>query len=399
MDLVTLKIICLFTRIVIFRIDLALQYIFDKFLSLSLRWLQKILGPGLMVVGMESYKCLAPPMEPLDQVDKIVQIVTKSQDHQLVCANSTTWAHLPMSGWRTHPQFCLPGQRWLPWPSPALKHIPGPNQCQCWRKRLASTKMHFRKRPVIRHRTPCWCPSKMPLISPLHIRWASSYQSLSQLRLTKNISRCTAAVSTVSPPSTTTLNCPQSPSLCQTSHTTFRFFVEINLFVVAIEIYLVWMQLCRDLRKLWLWRSPIPRPLSHLQITGWPFSRELGHLILPHSSSKVQPQRGSILISSKSWKGPKLNHSEIFSSVEAYGRTQTLFAREARSTQYRNSLEEYSKWEILEAYKIWEGVDLPPPAARCLLAPPLLLPQRHRHLAGRSQLRRPPRLQCWGGDI
>ena len=112
--------------------------------------------------------------------------VTKSQDHQLVCANSTTWAHLPMSGWRTHPQFCLPGQRWLPWPSPALKHIPGPNQCQCWRKRLASTNMHFRKRPVIRHRTPCWCPSKMPLISPLHIRWASSYyQSLSQLRLTK----------------------------------------------------------------------------------------------------------------------------------------------------------------------------------------------------------------------
>ena len=185
MDLVTLKIICLFTRIVIFRIDLALQYIFDTFLSLSLRWLQKILVPGLMVVGMESYKCLAPPMEPLDQVDKIVQIVTKSQDHQLVCANSTTWAHLPMSGWRTHPQFCLPGQRWLPWPSPALKHIPGPNQCQCWRKRLASTNMHFRKRPVIRHRTPCWCPSKMPLISPLHIRWASSYQSLSQLRLTK----------------------------------------------------------------------------------------------------------------------------------------------------------------------------------------------------------------------
>ena len=228
--------------------------------------------------------------------------VTKSQDHQLVCANSTTWAHLPMSGWRTHPQFCLPGQRWLPWPSPALKHIPGPNQCQCWRKRLASTNMHFRKRPVIRHRTPCWCPSKMPLISPLHIRWASSYQSLSQLRFTKKISRCTAAVSTVSPPSTTTLNCPQSPSLCQTSHTTYRLFGEINLFVVALEIYLVWMQLCRDLRKLWLWRSPIPRPLSHLRITGWPFSRELGHLILPHSSSKVQPQRGSILISSKSWK-------------------------------------------------------------------------------------------------
>ena len=159
--------------------------------------------------------------------------VTKSQDHQLVCANSTTWAHLPMSGWRTHPQFCLPGQRWLPWPSPALKHIPGPNRCQCWRKRLASTNMHSRKRPVIRHRTPCWCPSKMPLISPLHIRWASSYQSLSQLRFTKKISRCTAAVSTVSPPSTTTLNCPQSPSLCQTSHTTYRLFVEINLFVVC----------------------------------------------------------------------------------------------------------------------------------------------------------------------
>ena len=64
-------------QIVIFRIDLELQYIFDKFLSLSLRWLQKSLGPGLMVVGMESYKCLAPPMEPLDQVDKIVQMWPK----------------------------------------------------------------------------------------------------------------------------------------------------------------------------------------------------------------------------------------------------------------------------------------------------------------------------------
>ena len=401
MDLVTLKIICLFTRIVIFRIDLALQYIFDKFLSLSLRWLQKILVPGLMVVGMESYKCLAPPMEPLDQVDKIVQMWPKVKI-------TNQFVQIPPLG-----LICQCQVDGHTLSSVSLASVGCPDPALLSNIFQVQTGANVDGKDL--HPLTCTLGSALsfvtghPVGAPPRCHWYHHF-IFGELHLTnhchswdsqKNISRSTAAVSTVSPPSTTTLNCPQSPSLCQTSHTTYRLFVEINLFDVATEIYLVWMQLCRDLRKLWLWRSPIPRPLSHLQITGWPFSQELGHLILPHSSSKVQPQRGSILISSKSWKRsrPKLNHSEIFSSVEAYGRTQTLFAREARSTQYRNSLEEYSKWEILEAYKIWEGVDLPPPAARCLLTPPLLLPQRHRHLAGRSQLRRPPRLQCWGGDI
>ena len=90
------------------------------------------------------------------------------------------WSHLDsLSGWRAHTQFSFPGQRWLPWPCLALKHIPGPiHQTvpiqSSDMKKVAN--LLFRKRLVIPHQTPCWFPFKMQLTSLPRIQWAPSAQ-------------------------------------------------------------------------------------------------------------------------------------------------------------------------------------------------------------------------------
>ena len=242
---------------------------------------------------MESYKCLAPPIEPLDQVENWINVWdldfneekkrSSEQERSISigvkrCTEENPYDKFPRLGGRSHPQLGLSCQRWLSRPSLALQHLPGAQIAQGTRESLSNSTCQapIHHLYVDNHDTcylyksiytyllltlshlfqeaPCHS-SPDTLLVPLQdaIDITTSYSvSLTSIkqehtgvhcsvipnstahkrRWNNLLWRCTAVDSTASPHSTTTQICPpQFPSLCQKSPITYRFWLPRQILV------------------------------------------------------------------------------------------------------------------------------------------------------------------------